>query len=181
MKIVETVFDCCFVMEPFLREDNRGAFWFWSEGAENIQDPKEAYFFGIHDQSVDNPQGKLIGVIQGRGLDYIVDLRSESATFGQYKCLELDGNIPDWYTLLRASDTGFLRWRTIPYWPSRWTRNSGMSVPGLSATRTWKSGCLYRWKMWSFRIMMQMLAISTIVWYHLNNKLFTINNSWRLL
>ena len=23
MKIVETVFDCCFVMEPFLREDNR--------------------------------------------------------------------------------------------------------------------------------------------------------------
>ena len=24
MKIVETVFDCCFVMEPFLREDNRG-------------------------------------------------------------------------------------------------------------------------------------------------------------
>ena len=24
MKIVETVFDCCYVIEPFLREDNRG-------------------------------------------------------------------------------------------------------------------------------------------------------------
>ena len=55
---------------------------------------KKHTFFGIHDQSVDNPQGKMIGVIQGRGLDYIVDLRSESATFRQYKCLELDGNHP---------------------------------------------------------------------------------------
>ena len=70
--------------------------------------PKEAYLFGIHDQSADNPQGKLIGVIQGRGLDYIVDLRGESATFRQYKCLELDGNHPGLVYIAPGFGHGFL-------------------------------------------------------------------------
>ena len=122
MKIVETVFDCCFVMEPFLREDNRcvmevlyrrreqdGALFDFDLKEQRIyRIPKKHTFFGIHDQSVDNPQGKLIGVIQGRGLDYIVDLRSESSTFRQYKCLELDGNHPRLVYIAPGFGHGFL-------------------------------------------------------------------------
>ena len=81
MKIVETVFDCCFVMEPFLREDNRGVmevlyrrreqdgalFAFDLKEQRIYRIPKKHTFFGIHDQSIDNLQGKLMGVIQGRG------------------------------------------------------------------------------------------------------------------
>ena len=50
----------------------------------------------------------MIGVIQGRGLDYIVDLRSESATFRQYKCLELDGNHPRLVYIAPGFGHGFL-------------------------------------------------------------------------
>lgn len=122
MKIVETVFDCCYVIEPFLREDNRGVMEVLYRRREQngalcdfdlkeqriYKIPKKHTFFGIHYQSIDNPQGKLISVIQGRGLDYIVDLRVESATFKQYKCLELDGNHPRLVYIAPGFGHGFL-------------------------------------------------------------------------
>ena len=47
-------------------------------------------------------------MIQGRGLDYIVYLRGESATFRQYKCLELDGNHPRLVYITPGFGHGFL-------------------------------------------------------------------------
>lgn len=122
MKIVETVFDCCFVIEPCLREDNRGVMEVLYRRREQNGElcdfdlkeqriykiPKKHTFFGIHYQSIDNPQGKLISVIQGSALDYIVDLRTESATFKQYKCLELDGNHPRLVYIAPGFGHGFL-------------------------------------------------------------------------
>ena len=50
--------------------------------------PKNA-FFGIH-----RGPSKLISVILGKGLDYIIDLREDSKTFKQYRTIELSGDIP---------------------------------------------------------------------------------------
>lgn len=47
-------------------------------------------------------------MIQGSALDYIVDLRTESATFKQYKCLELDGNHPRLVYIAPRFGHGFL-------------------------------------------------------------------------
>jgi dTDP-4-dehydrorhamnose 3,5-epimerase len=43
---------------------------------------------GIHFQ-IHNPQAKIVTVLSGAVLDYIVDLRPDSATFKQWKCVEL--------------------------------------------------------------------------------------------
>lgn len=51
--------------------------------------PKAHTFFGIHFQTEPCPQDKLITVIQGAGLDYIIDLRKDSPTFAKWQCVEL--------------------------------------------------------------------------------------------
>lgn len=46
-------------------------------------------FRGIHLQQGIMAQGKLVRVVQGRAIDYAVDLRPSSSTFGQYESIEL--------------------------------------------------------------------------------------------
>ena len=46
---------------------------------------------GLHYQH-DAPQGKLVGVIRGRVWDVAVDIRPDSATFGQHYGVELSGD-----------------------------------------------------------------------------------------
>lgn len=53
--------------------------------------PKAGTFYGIHYSSEEYPQAKLITVIHGAGKDYIVDLRKDSSTYLQWKCIELNG------------------------------------------------------------------------------------------
>ncbi len=45
---------------------------------------------GLHYQLAPYAQGKLVGVIQGAVLDVVVDLRSNSSTFGQSFCFFID-------------------------------------------------------------------------------------------
>lgn len=51
--------------------------------------PECGTFFGIHYSSEDAPMTKLISVIQGRGMDYIVDLREGSPTYLKWEKVEL--------------------------------------------------------------------------------------------
>ena len=44
---------------------------------------------GMHYQW-DSPMGKLIRVVKGSVMDYFVDIRENSATYGQYNCVELN-------------------------------------------------------------------------------------------
>ena len=103
MKVSETIFDKCLIIEATLRKDDRGIVeMFYKDDSEfkqildgfNLTEqrfykmPKNA-FFGIH-----RGPSKLISVIQGKGLDYIIDLREDSKTFKQYRTIELSGDIP---------------------------------------------------------------------------------------
>ncbi len=46
---------------------------------------------GLHYQ-YDPPQGKLVGVVRGRVWDVALDIRPDSATFGQHFSIELSGD-----------------------------------------------------------------------------------------
>lgn len=122
MKIVEKIYDECLVLEPTLREDSRGlmqVFYSRSMMAEYLPDfevkeqrlytmPRKNTFFGIHYQNRNMAKGKLISVIQGSGLDYIVDLRRESDTFKQYRVIKLSGNLPRLVFVPAGFGHGFL-------------------------------------------------------------------------
>lgn len=108
MKILEQIFDNVLVLEPSTNTDCRGRMMvgFHEDELKELQIdfrlkeqrvysiPETGTFFGIHYQDASHPQAKLVFVIQGKGLDYIVDLRQSSATYKQWKSIELTAEIP---------------------------------------------------------------------------------------
>ena len=50
---------------------------------------RKGTLYGIHFQNHPKPQTKLLTCVRGSGLDYSVDLRRESPTFGQWVSVEL--------------------------------------------------------------------------------------------
>lgn len=122
MKIVETIFDSCYLIEPDGRKDSRGSMsvFFNKNVMADILDgfeiseqrlyrmPHKNTFFGIHYQKPGKAKGKLISVVQGRAVDYIVDLRQGSPTFKQYKSFELNADSPRLVYLPAGFGHGFL-------------------------------------------------------------------------
>ncbi len=51
--------------------------------------PQKGTFFGIHFQDDTYPQNKIVHLLAGRGMDYIVDVRKESSTFSKWIQIEL--------------------------------------------------------------------------------------------
>ena len=108
MKIIEKIFDSVLLLQPDGREDSRGTMQvFFSEKTmvglsvdfkiteqRIYRIPKRHTFFGIHYQTPEASKGKLISVVQGKALDYIVDLRPNSKTYKQYKSFELNEGAP---------------------------------------------------------------------------------------
>lgn len=107
MKINEKIFDSVLLLEPDDREDSRGTMQvLFSKKTSELPDdfniaeqriykiPKKHTFFGIHYQKPEAANGKLISVVQGKALDYIVDLRPDSKTYKQYKSFELNADSP---------------------------------------------------------------------------------------
>ena len=104
MKIIEKIFDSVLLLQPDGREDSRGTMQVYFSKktmAElpvdfNITEqriykiPQKHTFFGIHYQKAEAAKGKLISLVQGKALDYIVDLRPDSKTYKQYKSFELN-------------------------------------------------------------------------------------------
>lgn len=58
---------------------------------DNLSRSAPGVLRGLHYQ-YDEPQGKLVGVIQGRIWDVAVDIRAGSPTFGRWQAVELNGN-----------------------------------------------------------------------------------------
>lgn len=103
MKAIETNLSGCFIIEPSVFEDERGYFFesYSQSKLEGIlgynpifvQDNQSRSNYGVvrglHLQSGEHAQAKLIRVLEGKVLDVVVDVRKDSATFGQWASIEL--------------------------------------------------------------------------------------------
>ena len=108
MRIIDSFFDNVYVIGYLKKLDNRGTMLSGFDKDEirklnidfDIREqriykmPKAGTFFGIHYQEMTYPQAKLVSVIQGKGLDYIVDLRKDSETYKEWRMVELNDEEP---------------------------------------------------------------------------------------
>ena len=97
--------------------------------------PERHTFFGIHFQKEPYPQAKLISVLQGKGLDYVVDLRKGSATCAQWQALELDAADPVFVYIPSGFGHAFLSLKenTIQYFAA-----DREFVRGYAGSISWK-------------------------------------------
>ena len=63
---------------------------------------------GLHYQTGEHAQAKLVRVLQGEVLDVAVDIRPNSPTFGQYEAVLLSGENPRQFFVSRGFAHGFL-------------------------------------------------------------------------
>ena len=102
MNFIEQEIKGVFVIEPVRFGDSRGYFsevWKQEEfeqhipGVKFVQDNESISTYGVlrglHFQSGEWSQAKLVRVSQGKVLDVAVDLRGDSPTFGKYVAVEL--------------------------------------------------------------------------------------------
>jgi len=99
----ETKLKGCFILEPKVFEDSRGYFFesfnentfnkLTGKGVNFIQDNEsfssKGVLRGLHYQTGEYAQAKLVRVIKGSVLDVAVDIRKDSTTFGQHVAIEL--------------------------------------------------------------------------------------------
>ncbi len=104
MTVEETGLKGCFVLTPEVFEDERGYFFesfnkktFEAETgvvANFVQDNQSkssrGVLRGLHFQTGEYAQAKLIQVIKGKVLDVCIDFRKSSPTFGKYFSIILD-------------------------------------------------------------------------------------------
>jgi dTDP-4-dehydrorhamnose 3,5-epimerase len=99
MKVIKTPIEGLLVLEPTIFHDNRGYFCetynvdtFERMGinVKFVQDNKsfshKNVLRGLHYQTGAFAQDKLVSVSQGAVMDYAVDIRPDSPTYGQYHC-----------------------------------------------------------------------------------------------
>jgi dTDP-4-dehydrorhamnose 3,5-epimerase len=103
MNIEETPLQDCFIINDTVFKDSRGYFFesfnartfenLTNVKAEFVQDNQSAstrgVLRGLHMQTGENAQAKLVRVIEGSVLDVAVDLRKYSSTFGKSFSIEL--------------------------------------------------------------------------------------------
>lgn len=104
MKITQTPLKDCFVLEPSVFKDERGTFietfhmdtFYKTTKTEvvfmqdNQSTSSKGVLRGLHFQKAPFAQAKLVRVAQGRVLDIVVDIRSDSPTFGHHFSIILD-------------------------------------------------------------------------------------------
>ena len=104
MKLIPTKLEGVVILEPRVFGDERGLFmerWNQKTFAElgldlqfvqdNHSRSRQGILRGLHYQ-LQNPQGKLVRVTQGRVYDVAVDIRKSSSTFGQWVGVELSAD-----------------------------------------------------------------------------------------
>ncbi|TCK83258.1 dTDP-4-dehydrorhamnose 3,5-epimerase [Albibacterium bauzanense] len=106
MEIIERPFDDCFLLKPFIIEDERGYF-FESFNTQKFKDvtgistnfvqDNQSYssygvIRGLHAQANEFAQAKLVRVLQGEVLDVIVDARKGSPSFGKSYSVKLSAD-----------------------------------------------------------------------------------------
>lgn len=97
-------FSGCYLIKPKLYFDNRGYFYesFNEEKFRNLIKPENSFIQdnqsfskygvlrGLHYQSGEHAQAKLVNVVVGSVLDVVLDLRENSKTYGEFFSIELN-------------------------------------------------------------------------------------------
>jgi dTDP-4-dehydrorhamnose 3,5-epimerase len=102
MKITKTEIEGLLILEPRVFKDDRGLFFesfnheLFTAAAgpvDFIQDnqsvSEKGVLRGLHFQNSPHAQGKLVRVAKGRVIDVAVDIRKDSATYGEHVAVEL--------------------------------------------------------------------------------------------
>jgi len=98
MLVSETKLKGCFILTPTVHKDNRGYFFEnfnkreferkIGKAIDFVQDNQARSTYGVlrglHFQTGESAQAKLVSVLHGEVLDIAVDLRKDSATFGEH-------------------------------------------------------------------------------------------------
>lgn len=122
MNFIHTKLQGCFILEPRLFHDDRGYFMesfnentFQNGVGEKVHFVQDNQSFsskgvlrGLHYQTGEFAQAKLVRVLQGEVLDVAVDIRPESPTFGQHVAVLLSGENQKQLYIPRGFAHGFL-------------------------------------------------------------------------
>lgn len=122
MKVTPTPLEGCFVVEPNVLYDERGYFmesfnekrFEESTGVkvhfvqDNQSHSAKGVLRGLHYQTGEHAQAKLVRVLQGEVLDVALDIRPDSVTFGQYFSVVLSSENQKQLFVPRGFAHGFL-------------------------------------------------------------------------
>ena len=122
MNFIATKLEGCFIVEPKIFVDERGYFMesFNEKGFQKgtghevhfVQDNQsfssKGVLRGLHYQTGEHAQAKLVRVLQGEVLDVAVDIRPNSTTFGKYVSVLLSGENQKQFFVPRGFAHGFL-------------------------------------------------------------------------
>ncbi|NBW28146.1 MAG: dTDP-4-dehydrorhamnose 3,5-epimerase [Flavobacteriaceae bacterium] len=122
MNFIPTKLEGCFVIEPKIFNDERG--YFLESYNENtfqngidqqvhfVQDnqsfSKKGVLRGLHYQTGEHAQAKLVRVLQGEVLDVAVDIRPNSKTYGEHVSVLLSAEKQNQFFIPRGFAHGFL-------------------------------------------------------------------------
>ncbi len=122
MPFTETALHGAYIIEPRVFEDHRGYFFecynkksfeeHCGQKVDFVQDNESFSGFGtlrgLHYQTGEHAQAKLVRVIKGRVLDVAVDLREDSPTYGQHTAVELSEENKKQFFIPRGFAHGFV-------------------------------------------------------------------------
>lgn len=122
MIVEETYLKGCFIITPKVFQDKRGFFFesfnkhkfeektgvYTNFVQDNLSKSSKGVLRGLHFQTGEYAQAKLVGVIKGKVLDVCVDIRKNSSTFGKYFSIVLDDSDKKQLYIPRGFAHGFL-------------------------------------------------------------------------
>lgn len=122
MNIIPTKIKDCIIIEPRIFNDERGFFFesfnektFSEKTGLNVHFVQDNQSFsskgvlrGLHYQTGEFAQAKLVQVLQGEVLDVAVDIRPESETYGKYETILLSAENKRQLFIPRGFAHGFL-------------------------------------------------------------------------
>jgi len=122
MNFISTALEGCYIIEPKIIGDERGYFMesfnekTFQEGIKQeihfVQDnqsySKKGVLRGLHYQTGEYAQAKLVRVLQGEVLDVAVDIRPESKTYGQHVAVLLSAENQKQLFVPRGFAHGFI-------------------------------------------------------------------------
>ena len=153
MKVIATAIPDVLIIEPKVFGDERGFFFesfnhrqfaeLVGRDVNFVQDnhsrSAQNVLRGLHYQ-IQQPQGKLVRVVQGAVFDVVLDIRKSSATFGQHVALELSAEnkqmlwIPKGFAhgFMVISETAEFLYKTTDYYAPEYERSVAWNDPALA-------------------------------------------------